>query len=542
MAKKRTSTKINPITALVTLPEEAAHYRVRTDFSTIKSALAKPFFKSEFFFNFVDQQGVTLDSSTDMPPNLFFMQYGLGPHCSIRWWNTNVLAQPYSDTDTITDVVAAASSCYQMIFYQQEDDKEVDLVLVPPGPVWKIDLKFKGMKSVSGVGIYPAVNAEAVYDTFQYSHQYRGYRYFYVDSNKKLNTNNNYNAICIVEFGAAVPVNSTVYIRVYRFGQGAEVLEFSGTLVGDNSKTFVIFQLPGEQHDFYRVELFMANSLGPTAAPVGFATSTPCKFFVLGYGSALNCRNMSGYEENEKFVQSIKNFSHSCLLSNDQADFFKNGTIYASQITGGDAWPWWLQLASQGLGSLSNFTAQISDEDDSVTLNASNGIYSFIKPTSTKEMEFQRSWVNSEGQVAGGGSHVHTDEWTDMENFPTFIQIAVVVNPIQITGATPTYLSLRGKFFQPCEYRTDNQWADKSEDTLSGNYTTQALEQLRKINNFSANDIHLKQIGGALKKLGLVATIGGAAITPVSGPIGAGVAGAGVTAAGLGELIDILED
>lgn len=529
----------NPFTALVTLPEEAQNIRTRTDFSAEKSSLAKPFFKTQFTFNFLDQDGQPVDRSTSIPAQLFFLQYGRGPYDVIRWWQS-VDADSYDENDTLQSSVLDATRCYQMVFYSNEEQENVTELQVPIEPEFDQQIKFKGLVATNLIFSGPSAPvpaAEAVYDSFQYSKDFKGKRYFYWDSGIRYADDDTYEAILAFQFSEPPSTGNTFWIRVFRWGQGADIIEINDQFVGDGTTIRFATSLPGEQHDFYRIEYGLTPANATDEAFVGFPAGTTLQVWLVGWGSALNTRNISGYTDNEKFVEKIKHTAHSCLLSNDQTDVFKNGSVYAAQVNSDDSWPYWVQLAS---GSLTNFIAELQDEDSSKAFNAARGLYSYLKPTSTKELEFQSTFVTSEGSSAGGGAHVHVDEWSDLEHISSFVQIAFVVNNNAFVPAARN-LTLRARFFQPLEYHTDNQWVDKGTQDVGISTLNQSLEELRLAPQFFSNDEHLKQLAGFLKKVGLVATIAGAAITPISGPVGAGIAAAGASSFGAGELIDIID-
>lgn len=515
--------------ASVAAPEEVGNFRTRTDYSAEKSALAEPYLKTEIPFNY---QSFTngVDPSSSIPTSLLITTTHRDPHASFKYWQQNNEPVSWNPQSTIPSDPADADWHYSMVFEQltngtnQEGDYLTFTNDVETTGLHH-DTKFKGMRFNSD-----KTSGKPVYDDFQYSMEYGGKRYFYTDSGRVNPTDDtkSYQSLVVFTTSAVVPTNGVLNFTVFNFNEGADSIVGTAQIAaGDDIVTIV---LPGEIHDYYRVEVdYMpqhAAAATPTALPANFFYSVD----LYGFGSYMQFTNLPGYNSNEATTEELKMTAETCFLSNDNVQLYKNGTVYQAQLPETMIWTN-LLVAAQTKG-VPGIVTVLTNEDNEKDYNAANGSYAFLKPGSTDELKFKHPWSLS-FPLTTGGKQVHVDEWSRFEDgfdwMATIWNVSNVAEPV-------TNLTARVRNYYNIEFKTNNLWMHKGYADLGPANLQRSLEVLRTMPQFYSNDDHLKKIGGTLKKAGIAGgLIAGAAgqveLLPVAGAV-----------YGAGELLDTIGD
>jgi hypothetical protein len=171
----------------------------------------------------------------------------------------------------------------------------------------------------------------------------------------------------------------------------------------------------------------------------------------------------------------------SAMYTNTSAEIQLGGTISGYQSGTDDNWLNY--IAQNGQPSLQ----LVSSAQDSVTLNASRGMYGFMKPTDERDFEFKDDLV-----VDIGGNICDTSYLLDSQD--SFV--VMIVNNPNPTGCSGYYT-----FRYAIEYLTSDPWRSTGVSLIDESLSSQAIARIRDIEQFYENTTHWSDIFDKVKSV-----------------------------------------
>jgi len=534
---------VTPILEMITLPSKDTNVRIRTDFATEETALAEPFFKISL--NPTPAFGNTFpnDPTSIFPQNLFFMMLDRNPYQAIKIWipqtNPFPTAKPIPGAGNNFDGFAdnTASWIYNVVMYKGSNGSNFFTRFLPLQGSAREDVKFTGMAADPSSNNIP-------YDAFQWAMEFKSHRYLYIDSGLTSDATHSFATVVRLGLTSGIPANGNMTFNIYAFRNGADTLVLTGKLTpGMDHITLPINQgqsttsasVP-EFHDYYRFEI-LYDGLLADLVNIQYAIN------IYGRCSAMNIYPLPGFIARNNQVEAIKVTGASLLLSNDQADQFKNGRIYMQDAESNRSWTGFLQSFNIQVTSLAQLISTMESDPDAKSYPAERGAYNFLKPKHSKDLDWRFTWTEGPPLTEESGTF-HVDEYWRYEDNTDYNVITAFINPTAGAGlTTPPLLHLTYHF--TVEYRTEDVWTHTAYSTYGPADVNKALEELRLIPQFYENPTHISQLA---KKIGVAGLIGGAAIGAASAPtgvgaaVGAGIAGAGGALLAAGEIAELFED
>jgi len=173
----------------------------------------------------------------------------------------------------------------------------------------------------------------------------------------------------------------------------------------------------------------------------------------------------------------------SAMFSNFQTQLNLGGQAAGLQAAGEDDWLTLVPTAG------SSMVAAVQSSNDSALMNASTGLYGFLKPMDTSDFDFIDLYeTNAQGTLVNAGYH--------LDGNPSYMCIAV---------ASPTGVSTSGTWtLRYCiEYSSRDTWRNLDISCMPDETARRALDRTRYVSQFHENPKHLadvaKQVGQALK-------------------------------------------
>jgi hypothetical protein len=199
---------------------------------------------------------------------------------------------------------------------------------------------------------------------------------------------------------------------------------------------------------------------------------------ISGNGSSLGHRALPGFGTNFAAQLGTRILGQSLMFTNTAPMLNLGGTVCGFQA--GDS-EHWLDYIS----TTSTFS-QCSKVADSVSMNASKGMYGFMKPIQPSDFEFQ-NYVDLDSSGAIEDCYYPID---DVKSF------LVVVLTIPVAAGCAGYFTSRYSI----EYLTEDTWRETEYSTVPEQAYSEALNLLRRIDQFHENPLHWSDIWNGIKK------------------------------------------
>jgi hypothetical protein len=213
----------------------------------------------------------------------------------------------------------------------------------------------------------------------------------------------------------------------------------------------------------------------PNMAKVNF------NYSVTDTGTSHFCHlSIPGLNNNLGAVKGIRMLGLSLMYTNTSAAIQLGGTISGFQAGTDDNWQNYVSTASSG--SLSLFASV----QDSTTLNAARGMYSFLKPTDPRDFDFKDDLVtNVQGQPIN----------TNFELDANDSFVAFVMNNPNSEG-TSGYHTIR----YAVEYLTNDPWRSTGVSYVDESLASQAIAKIRDFQQFHENPLHWSDLWSGIQK------------------------------------------
>lgn len=234
----------------------------------------------------------------------------------------------------------------------------------------------------------------------------------------------------------------------------------------------------GFQAGYYSVSILtpIANAVTVTAR-------------VSGGGAVFAHLPLPGYASNYTAAEGCRILGASMMLTNTAPMLNLGGTVTAVQTDVGDDW--------QDFVSATSSLSLISRLSDSKTLNTSHGMYGFLKPTDPTDFNYQSHLkVNAAGVIIDSSYPI---------DLPGSFMVMCVNVPGGGAGAAGYYTVNAS-----VEYLTEDVWRHTDVPNCSADEYRRALIQLKYIDQFHENPLHVKEIWESIKKG--ASTVAGAAL------------------------------
>jgi hypothetical protein len=203
------------------------------------------------------------------------------------------------------------------------------------------------------------------------------------------------------------------------------------------------------------------------------------------------CHNSLPYlSANSASTRGIRITGLSAMYTNTSAEIQLGGTVSGYQSGTDDNWQSYLSYTGQP--SLQN----VSSAQDSVTLNASRGMYAYMKPTDERDFNFKDDLVTDIN-----GNICDTSYSLDAED--SFV-IIVVSNP------NPAGCSGYYTFRYAVEYLTSDPWRSTGISMIDEALSSQAIARIRDLPQFYENTTHWSDIFDKIKSV--VGSVANAAV------------------------------
>jgi hypothetical protein len=209
------------------------------------------------------------------------------------------------------------------------------------------------------------------------------------------------------------------------------------------------------------------------------------------YGTSHFCHQTVPYlSSNAGSTRGIRMAGLSLMYTNTSAEIQLGGTISAYQSGTDDNWQNYIAANQQSSLQL------VSSAQDSVTLNASRGMYGFMKPTDERDFEFKDDLiVDASGNI--------TDTSFSLDSNDSFI--VMVINNPNPAGASGYYT-----FRYAIEYLTADPWRSTGVSMIDEALSSQAIARIRDIPQFYENATHWSDIFNKVKSV--VSSVASAAV------------------------------
>jgi hypothetical protein len=221
---------------------------------------------------------------------------------------------------------------------------------------------------------------------------------------------------------------------------------------------------------------YYALHLSGTSATSGFSWQV-YNYNLGGIGSCFAHLALPGLSSNYQAVAGCRILGTSLMYTNTAAAIQLGGTVAMTQTNADDSWLSYVNTTS--------VLSLISKETDSKTLNTTNGMYGFLKPTDPTDFDYK-----THTKLGPTGSII--DSYYPIDEQGSFIAQAVLVPAV--AGAAGYYTVNNN-----VEYLTEDVWRATSPALASVRDFSVALDRIKNIDPFHENPLHLSEIWNGLK-------------------------------------------
>lgn len=184
-----------------------------------------------------------------------------------------------------------------------------------------------------------------------------------------------------------------------------------------------------------------------------------------------------GYVANFGSVNSYRVTGLALMYSNTSANINLQGSIAGYQIPLGEHW--------SALIDQNPYTALTNKGPKMKKMNASTGMYAFVKPASSEDWEYRSYTLWRNG--------ILYDSYWPIDDKDTS-KLILVSNIVDFAGRSAEYT-----LYYNIEYQTTDQWKNPQFAPLDGGIANEALKHVRGLPQYAENPLHIAKIWDAIK-------------------------------------------
>jgi len=184
-----------------------------------------------------------------------------------------------------------------------------------------------------------------------------------------------------------------------------------------------------------------------------------------------------GYVTNFGSVNAYRVTGLALMYSNTSANISLQGSIAGYQIPLGEHWSTMIDQ--------NPYTALTNKGPKMKKMNASTGMYAFVKPASSEDWEYRSYTLWRNG--------ILYDSYWPIDDKDTS-KLILVSNIVDFAGRSAEYT-----LYYNIEYQTTDQWKNPQFAPLDGGIAKEALKHIRGLPQYAENPLHIAKIWDAIK-------------------------------------------